>query len=90
MPEGFKELDLPEGRDYMDFNCMRWNGESKLNQWKSPEVVWVEDEFTSPNDQVADLTKFMGGAIALSKKAHQVLQPVIGIQAEFLPVVRGL
>lgn len=89
MPEGFKELDLPEGKDYMDFNCMRWNGESKLKQWKSPEVVWVEDEFTSPNDQVADLTKFMGGAIALSEKACEVLQPIVGAQAEFLPVVRG-
>lgn len=88
MPEGFKELDLPEGKDYMDYNCMRWNGESKLNQWKSPEVVWVEDEFTSPNDQVADLTKFMGGAIALSENAYQVLQPIIGAQAEFLPITR--
>lgn len=89
MPEGFKELDLHDGKDYIDFNCRRWNGEPKLNQWKSPEVVWLEDEFTSPNDQVADLTKFMGGAIALSEKACEVLQPIVEAQAEFLPVVRG-
>lgn len=82
MPEGIKELGLPEGKDYIDFNCMRWNGESKLNQWKSPEVVWVEDEFTSPNDQVADLADFTGGAIALSERAYQVLLPIIGTQAD--------
>ncbi|PUA27287.1 MAG: hypothetical protein B0W54_11840 [Cellvibrio sp. 79] len=84
--EGFKELDLPDGQSYLDFNCMRWNGESKLNQWKSPNVVWVEDEFTSSQYQEGDFTKFSGGAIALSEKAYNVLKPVMGTQAEFLPV----
>jgi len=89
IPEGFKELDLPDGQSYIDFNCMRWNGESKLDQWKSPNVVWVEDEFTSPKDEVGDFTKFSGGAIALSEKAYQVLKPISGTQAEFLPVNKG-
>lgn len=86
IPEGFKELDLPNGQNYLDFNCMRWNGESKLNQWKSPNVVWVEDEFTSSQDQEGDFTKFSGGDIALSEKAYNVLKPAISTQAEFLPV----
>ena len=89
MPEGFKELDLPDGQNYLDFNCMRWNGDSKLNQWKSPDVIWVKDEFTSANDEVGDFTKFSGGAITLSEKAYQVLKPIVGAQTEFLPMKTG-
>lgn len=79
-------MDLKSELDYMDFNCMRWNGEPKLNEWKVPELAWVNDEFSSPQDQIADMTKFLGGAIALSGKAHAVLAPLLGPKAEFLPV----
>jgi hypothetical protein len=85
IPEGFKELDLAGDADYMTFDCMRWNGKPKLQNWKKPQLAWVDDEFSSSDDQVGDFTKFMGGALALSERAKAVLEPVIGNQAEFLP-----
>lgn len=86
IPEGFKELDLPEGKNYIDFDCMRWNGKSKLMNWKSPELVWVNDEFSLPDDTQGDFTKFMGGAIALSQKAYSLLKPILADKVEFLSV----
>lgn len=84
-PEGFKELDLAGNADHMAFDCTRWNGKSKLQNWKKPELVWVDDEFSSSDAQIGDFTKFMGGAIALSERAKAVLEPVIGNQVELLP-----
>ena len=86
-PEGFKELDLKPGSTYADNNCLRWNGDSKLNAWKTPELVWFKDEFNEDSDVDGDFLKFRGGAPVLSSKAYTVLQPLLKDLAEFLPVL---
>ena len=85
-PEGFKELDLKSGETYADNNCLRWAGDEKAETWKSPELIWFNDEFTETSDTDGDFLKFRGGAPILSAKAYSVLQPVIKDSAEFLPV----
>ncbi len=85
-PEGFKELDLKPGSTYADNNCLRWSGDSKLDTWKSPELVWFKDEFTEESDSDGDFLKFHGGASVLSTKAYSTLYPIFKDSAEFLPV----
>ncbi len=85
MPEGFKELTLPDGETLLQHNCLRWAGESKLATWSSPELVWLEDDLSENSDQDADFLKFHG-AIVCSKKAVAVLSPIVADQVEFLPV----
>ena len=86
-PEGFKELDLKPGSTYSDNNCLRWNGDSKVEAWKTPELVWFKDEFNEDSDIDGDFLKFHGGAPALSTKAHTILQPLLKDSAEFLLVI---
>ena len=85
IPEGFRELVIPENASYADYDCLRWAGQSKAPTWTPPNLVWLEDDFTSKSDKVGDFTKFGGGAIVLSPKAREVIESVVGDQAEFLP-----
>lgn len=85
-PEGFKELDLPEGQSYADFNCLRWNGDSKLADWKTPELVWFTDEFSQGNERDGDFLKFRGGAPVITETVKNSLSPLLQHCVEFLPV----
>lgn len=86
LPEGFKELDLPEAQSYADFNCLRWNGDSKLADWKVAELTWFTNEFSQSNDQDGDFLKFRGGAPVVTKKVKILLSPFVQNCAAFLPV----
>ncbi len=85
-PEGYKELTLPEGLSFLQCNCLKWAGESKLESWSTPELVWVNDDFSESSDNDADFIKF-SGAIVISSHACQKLQPFLKDQVEFLPVI---
>lgn len=85
-PEGFKELDLPEGQSYADFNCLRWNGDSKLADWKAPELALFTNEFSQGNEQDGDFLKFRGGAPVITEKVKNLLSPLMQDCIEFLPV----
>jgi hypothetical protein len=85
-PEDFKELDLPEGQNYADFNCLRWSGDSKLADWKTPELVWFTNEFSQGDEQDGDFLKFRGGAPVITEGVKNLLSPLLQQSAEFLPV----
>ncbi len=85
-PEGYKELTLPEGVSFLQCNCLKWVGDSKLASWSSPELVWLNDDFSESSDDDADFIKF-SGAIVLSSRACQKLQAYLKDQVEFLPVI---
>lgn len=84
-PEGFKELTLPQGQSFARHNCLRWTGDSKLDNWSNPELVWLQDDFSQPTDKDGDFLK-MSGAVVLSQKAKQVLGNKLKDYVEFLPV----
>lgn len=88
MPEGFKELTLPDGETLLQHNCLRWTGESKMSTWTAPELVWLEDDLSGDNDQDADFLKFHGATVC-SKHAVDILAPIISGLVEFLPVYIG-
>ncbi len=85
-PEGYKELTLPEGVSFLQSNCLKWVGDSKLEFWSHPELVWLNDDFSVSSDSDADFIKF-SGAIVISSLACQNLQPYLKEQVEFLPVI---
>lgn len=85
-PEGYKELDLPDGQSYADINCLRWNGEPKLTTWKTPDLVWFTNEFTQGDEQDGDFLKFRGGAPVVTERVKNLLTPLINSCVEFLPV----
>lgn len=87
IPEKYKGLDIPENESYLDYDCLRWAGRSKIESWKKPRLAWFEDEFSSHTAPVADFTAFGGGPIALSSKAYLVLKKLFSNQAEFLPTI---
>ncbi len=83
-PEGFKEFDLKSSEDE-DIYTMRWIGDSKAKNWQAPELCVLEDEFTSFNDEIADIASFKAGSFVFSKKAFDVLNPLFDGLVEFLP-----
>lgn len=85
-PEGYKELDLPDGQSYADINCLRWNGEPKLTTWKTPDLVWFTNEFTQGDEQDGDFLKFRGGAPVVTERVKNLLMLLINSCVEFLPV----
>ena len=85
-PEGFKELILHPGETYAEHNCLQWNSESKLGTWRSPKLVWLQDEFTEKSDADGDFLKFQGGTPVLSSRAYATLEPLLKDSVEFLPV----
>lgn len=86
LPDGFKELDFPEGQNYADFNCLRWNGDSKLTTWKTPRLVWFTNEFSQDDEKDGDFLKFRGGASVINENTKNLLAPLLKGRAEFLPV----
>lgn len=87
IPEGFRELVIPQNETYASYDCLRWGGKSKADTWKAPNLVWLKDSFTSESDAIADFTGFGGGPIAVSEKAYQTLKDVFEGQVEFLPTI---
>ena len=85
-PEGFKEFDIKSSDDDHIYT-MRWTGDSKVEGWRELELSVLEDDFSSPNDTLADIASFKGGSYALSQRAKDVLTPVIGECVEFLPAL---
>ena len=85
-PEGFKELDLKPNESYAEHNCLRWIGDSKAANWRTPELVWFRDDLSEASDIDGDFVIFRGGAPAISTKAYDVLQPLLNGLVEFLPV----
>ena len=88
MPEGFKELTLPDGETLLQHNCLRWTGDSKMSTWTKPELTWLKDDLSGDNDQDADFLKFHGATVC-SKHAVDILTPIISGLVEFLPVYIG-
>lgn len=84
-PEGYKELTIAQGESYASYDCLRWGGKSKADTWKAPNLEWLEDDFTSDSDQIADFTGFGGGPVAVSDRAYHVLKDILKDQVEFLP-----
>lgn len=88
MPEGFKELTLPDGETLLQHNCLRWAGESKLANWNPMQLIWLEDELTDHADTDGDFLKF-AGSIVITERAYQTLKVHSADRAEFLPVLIG-
>lgn len=86
-PEGFKSLVIRGDESYVNYDCLRWSGKSKINTWKKPPLEWLDDDLTEESDQVGDFIAFGGGRIALSKRAYSLLSKHLGEQAEFLPTL---
>ena len=85
-PEGFKELDIKPNESYAEHNCLRWIGDSKAANWRTPELIWFSDDLSDASDVDGDFIKFRGGAPALSAKAYNLLQSQLEKYVEFLPV----
>ena len=84
-PKNFKSLVIADNESYMAYDCLRWNGKSKLSTWKKPPLEWLEDDLTEESDKVGDFTAFGGGRLALSELAYSILGEHLDKQAEFLP-----
>jgi len=88
MPEGLKELTLPDGETLLQHNCLRWAGESKMATWKPVQLIWLEDDLTNRADKDADFLKF-AGSIVISERAYQTLKRHTASRVEYLPVFIG-
>lgn len=86
IPEGFKELTLPEGLTFLQYNCLRWNGDSKLLTWSEAELVWLQDELSQDTDEDADFIKFSGVTV-VSEHVYALLKNTLNSSVEFLPVI---
>lgn len=86
LPEGFKELDIKPNESYAQYNCLRWAGDAKGSDWRTPDLVWFKDDLSEESDIDGDFLKFRGGASTISTKAYNLLRPMIAKCVEFLPI----
>ena len=89
LPEGFRELTLSNEEPFESYDLFCWNGEPRLDNWRAPQLAWLEDEFTCANDPTPDITS-VSGVLAVNNKAKSTLECVLDDQVEFLPTIPPL
>lgn len=87
--ERFKQLHYGEELLESRFQELMLNGDLKSDTWEKPFAKWIEDKPSGSMRKEPYRTPdiaYIGGELALSPKAANILRPLFSDVAEFLPI----